>query len=447
MVPLLAFSLQDQVEKYGAYIGIAAFFGLAVLTVLYFSQASELRRLREWAGRAPERAQEIEARAVAQADAARRAPAPAARATAATHAAAVAAAAAAVGTATAAAARSGTVGPATPIGAQTREQAESAESAESVTEVEAGAPSSNGAPPGETQESDAVDPDPDEEGKPEAPAATEEGKPEAPAPTEGAATGASSPPPAPETRPDPAPEDEPEAKPASEPPSPGNGSAPEAGQPGEIPVAPVPRATPVPRRTPVPAAPLRAPEPSATVQPRRPVPAAHRAAPAPAVSTSSRRRSRRGTILAVVAGALVLAGGAFAATQLLGGDDPSTPSPNRTSDPTAEPSAGSAGGSSTASSATTQVAVLNGTVSPGLASTKADQIATVGFKRDNISTGNNTDQQRGQSSVLFAAGARRQATAVARVLKVSKVEPLDADTRSLANDADVVVILGADQTP
>src|SRR5918997_5494590 len=72
MVQFLAFSLQDQVEKYGAYVGIAAFFGLAVLTILYFSQARELRRLRDWAGRAPERAQELEARVVANADAARR---------------------------------------------------------------------------------------------------------------------------------------------------------------------------------------------------------------------------------------------------------------------------------------------------------------------------------------------------------------------------------------
>ncbi len=50
-----AFSMEDQVEKYGAYVGIAAFFGLAVLSLLYFSQARELKRLREWAGRAPER--------------------------------------------------------------------------------------------------------------------------------------------------------------------------------------------------------------------------------------------------------------------------------------------------------------------------------------------------------------------------------------------------------
>ena len=59
---LLALSFQGQVEKYGVYVGIAAFFGLAVLSLLYFSQARELKRLREWAGRAPERALEMEQR-------------------------------------------------------------------------------------------------------------------------------------------------------------------------------------------------------------------------------------------------------------------------------------------------------------------------------------------------------------------------------------------------
>src|SRR3954453_4934509 len=74
---LLAFSLQDQVEKYGAYVGIAAFFGLAVLSLLYFAQAREVKRLREWAGRAPERAAEVEAMAIAHAEEARRTPEPA----------------------------------------------------------------------------------------------------------------------------------------------------------------------------------------------------------------------------------------------------------------------------------------------------------------------------------------------------------------------------------
>src|SRR4051794_41823894 len=74
---LLALSLQGQVEKYGAYVGIAAFFGLAVLSLLYFAQAREVKRLREWAGRAPERAREVEEAALAAAEAARRRPAPA----------------------------------------------------------------------------------------------------------------------------------------------------------------------------------------------------------------------------------------------------------------------------------------------------------------------------------------------------------------------------------
>src|SRR4051812_2572626 len=71
MVPF-AVTLSDLIEKGGAYVGIAAFFGLAVLTVLYFAQARELKRLREWAGRAPERAQELEQRVMAQAEQARR---------------------------------------------------------------------------------------------------------------------------------------------------------------------------------------------------------------------------------------------------------------------------------------------------------------------------------------------------------------------------------------
>ena len=72
---LFAFSLQDQVEKYGAYVGIAAFFGLAILSLLYFAQAREVKRLREWAGRAPERAMELEQAVVEHAQEVQRAPA------------------------------------------------------------------------------------------------------------------------------------------------------------------------------------------------------------------------------------------------------------------------------------------------------------------------------------------------------------------------------------
>src|ERR687885_1659958 len=67
MICVLAFSIQDQIEKYGAYVGIASFLGLALLSVLYFAQAREVRRLRDWAGRAPELDREAPAAATAAA--------------------------------------------------------------------------------------------------------------------------------------------------------------------------------------------------------------------------------------------------------------------------------------------------------------------------------------------------------------------------------------------
>jgi hypothetical protein len=45
----------ELVEKIGAFAGLAAFFGLALLALLSFAQGRDLRRLREWAGSAPER--------------------------------------------------------------------------------------------------------------------------------------------------------------------------------------------------------------------------------------------------------------------------------------------------------------------------------------------------------------------------------------------------------
>ena len=43
------------VERIGAYAGVLAFLAVALLAMLYFSIGRDLRRLREWAGRAPER--------------------------------------------------------------------------------------------------------------------------------------------------------------------------------------------------------------------------------------------------------------------------------------------------------------------------------------------------------------------------------------------------------
>jgi hypothetical protein len=57
----------SRVQEIGAYAGFAAVIGLAVLSALYFSQARDVKRLREWAGRAPERAADEEARIAAEA--------------------------------------------------------------------------------------------------------------------------------------------------------------------------------------------------------------------------------------------------------------------------------------------------------------------------------------------------------------------------------------------
>jgi hypothetical protein len=47
--------LPEIVQEIGAAAGLAAVVGLVVLSALYFSQARDVKRLREWAGRAPER--------------------------------------------------------------------------------------------------------------------------------------------------------------------------------------------------------------------------------------------------------------------------------------------------------------------------------------------------------------------------------------------------------
>jgi hypothetical protein len=47
--------LLEVIKDIGAFAGLAAFFGVAVLALLSFTQGRDLRRLREWAGSAPER--------------------------------------------------------------------------------------------------------------------------------------------------------------------------------------------------------------------------------------------------------------------------------------------------------------------------------------------------------------------------------------------------------
>lgn len=54
-MPNILLRLVHLIEQIGAFAGLAAFIGLALLAMLAFSQARDVRRLREWAGSAPER--------------------------------------------------------------------------------------------------------------------------------------------------------------------------------------------------------------------------------------------------------------------------------------------------------------------------------------------------------------------------------------------------------
>ena len=49
----------DLIDKIGDFAGLAAFIGLGILALLFFAQSRDLRRLREWAGAAPERDAEL----------------------------------------------------------------------------------------------------------------------------------------------------------------------------------------------------------------------------------------------------------------------------------------------------------------------------------------------------------------------------------------------------
>ncbi len=439
---VLAFSLQDQVEKYGAYVGLAAFLGLAVLALLYFAQARELKRLRDWAGRAPERAQELEARVVAQAEEARKVPEPAAE-------------------------RSGTVGPAQPVtagngrpaeapvavpmgprpavamaraaaavgaGAAAPERSEEAEAAEEpvaapVPDGAGGAPPDVDVPSEDTADHAAVaatnGDEPDEAAAADEPVAPDE--PQAPAP-EPVAT-------------EPEPEPEPAQATEDAPALPGNGVP--------APVT-IPRATPRPQ--PRPAAPLRAtPSRSATVPPRRPGPPPRR----PAKEPSRAGRWTLFTLLAIGVAAAAVAVPVF----LLGGDDPA-PAPNRTAQSTPDAATGGGGGGTevAAARAETVVTVLNGTPTEGLASQTRDKLMAEGYsdEQGKIRTGNNTDQQRQDSVIFFADGARRQARDVGSILGITALEAIDPETQALADATDatdsgqpskVVVLLGSDQSP
>jgi LytR cell envelope-related transcriptional attenuator len=395
MAWLLAFSVQHEVEKYGAYLAIASFVGLALLSVLYFSQAREVRRLRDWAGRAPERDADLAARVTEQADAARRLQAQPIRRPVATEATQV-------------------VAPPAP----------------------AAEPATNGHPVA-------------------APLTVPMGpRPATAASAVAAAVGAATAAAAPE-----APAAEPEAPaPAPEPPAEGDGETPKSAQPsgngnGTGDVAAIPRATPRPAPAPRrPAAqPVRAPQRTATVPPRRVPPRGGRAVAEP---PQPERRHTRGILIGVVAGIVVIAVAALVISQLGGGGGGGTTLQNTTEPPAGTSSPTSANSAAGPSRAETEVVVLNGTTTEGQAAQAKTTLEQAGYASDHVPTANASNQATTTSTVYYAPNRRRQAALVARALKITRIAPVDSQTKSLADNSsdppvtsDVVVILGADRTP
>ena len=94
--------------------------------------------------------------------------------------------------------------------------------------------------------------------------------------------------------------------------------------------------------------------------------------------------------------------------------------------------------------ASVTVAVLNATQVTGLAGRFGQRVSGAGFRLGNVATA--SQQQRAESVVLYRPGQSRQARAVGRKVGISQIEPVDAQSATLAGTATVIVVLGGDKS-
>jgi hypothetical protein len=391
-----ALHVSERIKDYGSYAGFACVLGLAVLSLLYFAQAREVKRLREWAGRAPERDAELQARVTAEAQQ-RAAGAIAPAATAAT----------APKPATAAATPAGQAQPVAATAQQQQQQP-------------AGAPAQQPADKPAAQ-----------------PAATPKPGVPAPATAAAAAAGAASAASAsPVTAKPDAPKGGDGAMPPPSTPTPPTpvGAAPSNGavdQPTQITPAPAAASTPKP-----------APKPG---QPLRP--------PTPAPVAAQEHESPLRTTLMIVGGVLAVAVVVLVLVLTVFNGSSNTSKPNTIGN---APATTTNSPSKTGSNATktqpisrgdVNVAVLNGTTIPGLAREVGTKLQTAGFKLGTVT--NAPDQARSATVVAYQPGHINEARVVARLIHVGSdaVKPIDQSTAVVAGqDAFVVVTVGADQS-
>jgi hypothetical protein len=425
------------IQEIGSYAGFAAVVGLAVLSVLYFSQARDVKRLREWAGRAPERGPSptvAEPRGVVAQPIVRTparpvpggTPPPVPRPPGAQPATPAAAAAAAGATPAVA------HGPAV----DDDEEEEGAEDELDVTAMDTvvhppPAPLDGDEDEGEIEEGpdDEIDEGFDDDAQADeeiGDAADEQDPGGAPETGDGA---------------DGDPGDTGEWRPEDE-----HSDIDFTDEHDAVP-APATPAGGLPR-PPIPPRPYQRRAAAATGQAgdRVPILPSYAEAQARSESPPSVARARRPVLLAVAA-MVAIAIGAFAVLQVTGGDDSGGgDDAGLSSGATTGSGASGSGGGSDAPAivpADVTVAVLNGTTVPGLAATIGDKIVGEGFQRGTVT--NNFDQERAESVVLYAPGSEREAADVSRRLGISQREAIDAESQALAGDATVVVVAGADQ--
>src|SRR4051794_39388469 len=421
--------VNEDLKTIGALAGLLAVPGLAVLSLLYFGQAREVRRLRDWAGRAPERAAELEQRV--SAEAAQRAQAsstapvtPAAQAATATPGAApappTAPAPPAAGGATA---RPGAAPPPAPAPATGGNGVAKTAPATAAAAAAAGDKKPDEAAKDDKKPEEAKAEGEDEKAPEEKQAAEGEDKKEEPAKEPVAA--AAGPPTV--------------ASPAATPaPAAGAGAAAAATAAARS----RPAAPPVPPR---PAQPVRAATSSATIPPRGGGPRRGTGG----AGEPERSRVSRGGLLAIGAAVLVLAIAVAIVLQVTGGDDNPAPAPNTVAGSASEqPASGdqsAAPAVSRAQRAQTNVAVLNGTTITGLARSVASRLQDQGYTVGNVTDAPN--QAQPQTKVEYGSGHGEEARALATAIKVpaNRVVSLSAvDSTTAGPNAEVVVVVGQD---
>jgi hypothetical protein len=95
------------------------------------------------------------------------------------------------------------------------------------------------------------------------------------------------------------------------------------------------------------------------------------------------------------------------------------------------------------------IAVINGTDVSGLAVSTAESLTNYGYRDVFVVTNDAGGPPTSESGVSYEAGHHDLAQSVAACLEIrpDRVRPMTAHTRSVAGNADVAVLLGADRVP